>query len=80
MKEAANGQLLTLAFWNMVERTKIASMVLRFFLKPNCSGPSICCSSAMEDMATHILTVISRNMFEGMVIGRYWTGCMESPP
>ena len=75
-----NGQCLALAFLISVDRTKAASMVLRPFLKPNCSPPSILCSSAMLVMMLVILTVRSLKMLEGTVMGRYWPMDKESPP
>ena len=69
-KAVAYRQRLRLAFCIKVVRTKDASIVLRPFLKPNCSGPKNSFSSTILVMMVHILTVMSLNMFEGTVMGR----------
>ena len=80
MKAAEYGQCLLLALAMRVVRTKTASSVLLPRLNPNCSGPSRPLASAASVIRPHILTVISRRMLDGMVIGRYWPGSKESPP
>ena len=74
------GQDLALALFIKVLRINTASIVLLSFLKPNCSGPNIPCFSAMSIIFLFILLVISLRMLMGTVMGRYWTGCRESPP
>ena len=69
IKAAAKGQRFFLAFFMSVVRTKAASIVLRPRLNPNCSGPRNWFSSATVVIKPHILTVMSRRMLEGMVMG-----------
>jgi hypothetical protein len=80
MKAEANGQRFSFAFLIKVESTKTASMVLRLFLKPNCSSPRNPFFSETLVMRPHILTVRILSRLEGIVIGRYCPGDEESPP
>ena len=80
MKAVAYGQFLALAFLSSVERTKIASIVLRPRRNPNCSGPRMLFASVTSVMVLHIRTVSNLRMFDGIVMGRYWPGWRESPP
>ena len=79
-KAAEYGQFFLLAFWNNVESTKIASLVLLPLRNPNCSGPSMLFDSATSVISLHILMVSNLRRLEGMVIGLYWPGSRESPP
>ena len=79
-KAAEYGQLFFLAFIIMVLKTNTASMVLLPLLNPNCSGPSRPFASAARVILSHILTVMSRSMLDGMVIGLYWPVSRVSPP
>ena len=79
-KAAEYGQLFFLAFIIMVVKTNTASMVLLPFLNPNCSGPNRPFTSAARVILSHILTVMSLRMLDGMVIGRYWPVSRVSPP
>ena len=80
IKAAENGQRFRFAFMMRVVRTKAASRVLLPLLKPNCSGPRRPLVSAAVVILSHILTVMRRRRFEGMVMGLYWPGWRESPP
>ena len=80
MNAAEYCQFFALACFSNVVKTKTASRVLRPCRNPNCSGPTIPCSSAMLVIFLHILAVMSRKRLEGMVMGLYWLGSSESPP
>ena len=67
----ANGHLLTFAFFSKVLRMKMASIVLLFFRKPNCSGPSKFFSSTIAIIFSFIREVSIFNILEDIVIGRY---------
>ena len=62
------------------DNTSTASRVLRPLRNPNCSCPRRLLLSATAVIFRHIRTVMSLSRFEGMVMGRYWQACRESPP
>ena len=74
MNAAEYCQPLALALDRRGLSTKMASMVLRPLLNPNCSGPIMPLSSAMAVIFLFILAVTSLRMLDGTVIGRYWDG------
>ena len=68
-KAAEYCHLFLFAFWSSEARMNTASVVLLPRLKPYCSGPNMLFSSTMLVIFSHILVVISRNKFEGTVMG-----------
>ena len=73
-KAAEYGDPLALALVSSVDSKNIASAVPLPFRNPNCSGPIMPLSSAMDVICLHILAVMILRMLEGTVRGLYWEG------